>query len=146
MKKLIIIAASLMLFSVTSLRADNDRPIQVSQLPQAAQQFIKTYFPDQKVSFAKEERDFMEVRYEVLFTNSIKVEFYKNGEWKEVDCKYSVVPDGIVPAPIVQYVQENFPDVRIYSIDHDRRDYEVSLTNGLELTFDLNYNIIDIDD
>ena len=64
MKKIMILAASLLLFSVTSAYADNDRPIQFNQLPEAAQQFINTYFPDQKVSFAKEERDFMEVSYE----------------------------------------------------------------------------------
>ena len=65
-----------------------------NQLPEAAQQFINTYFPDQKVSFAKEERDFMEVSYEVMFTNSIKIEFAGNGEWKEVKCKYSTLPEG----------------------------------------------------
>ena len=90
MKKIMILAAAMLLLSVTSARADHDRPIQFNQLPVAAQEFVNTYFADQKVSFAKEERDFMEVRYEVMFTNSIKIEFYKDGQWKEVNCKYSV--------------------------------------------------------
>ena len=90
MKKIMILAAAMLLLSVTSARADHDRPIQFNQLPVAAQEFVNTYFSDQKVSFAKEERDFMEVRYEVMFTNSIKIEFYKDGQWKEVNCKYSV--------------------------------------------------------
>ena len=146
MKKIVLIAASLLLFSVTSAYADNDRPIQFNQLPEAAQQFINTYFPDQKVSFAKEERDFMEVSYEVMFTNSIKIEFAGNGEWKEVKCQYSTLPEGIVPEQIVNYVNTNFQGVSIYAIDRGYRDVEVSLTNGLELTFDLNYNLIDMDD
>lgn len=146
MKKIMFIAVSVLFLSVTAAHADNDRPIQFNQLPAAAQEFINTYFSDQKVSFAKEERDFMEVRYEVMFTNSIKIEFYKDGQWKEVDCKYSVLPDGVVPEQIETYVDTNFPGVHIHSIDRDRRDVEVSLTNGLELTFDLNYNLIDMDD
>ena len=77
MKKIMILAAAMLLLSVTSARADHDRPIQFNQLPAAAQEFINTYFANEKVSFAKEERDFMEVRYEVMFTNSIKIEFYK---------------------------------------------------------------------
>ena len=141
-----ILAAAMLLLSVTSARADHDRPIQFNQLPAAAQEFINTYFANEKVSFAKEERDFMEVRYEVMFTNSIKIEFYKDGKWKEIDCKYSVLPEGIVPDQIATYVNSNFPGVKIHAIDRDRRDIEVELTNGLELTFDLYYNLIDMDD
>ena len=141
-----ILAAAMLLLSVTSARADHDRPIQFNQLPAAAQEFINTFFANEKVSFAKEERDFMEVRYEVMFTNSIKIEFYKDGKWKEIDCKYSVLPEGIVPEQIATYVNSNFPGVKIHAIDRDRRDIEVELTNGLELTFDLYYNLIDMDD
>lgn len=146
MKKLMILSAILVTFGINTACADNDKPITVTQLPQAAQQFIKTHFPKEKVAFAKLERDFLETTYEVLFTNSTKVEFYKDGEWKEVDCKYSTVPAKIVPAQIAQYVAQNYPDAQVVQIDRDRRDYEVKLTNGWELTFDLNFNLIDIDD
>ncbi|HIZ88223.1 MAG TPA: PepSY-like domain-containing protein [Candidatus Coprenecus pullistercoris] len=146
MKKFMILAASLLLFSVTSAYADNDRPIQFNQLPAAAQQFVNTYFPDQKVSFAKEERDFMEVSYEVMFTNSIKIEFTGSGEWKEVKCKYSTLPEGIVPQPIVDYVNASFPGVSIYAIERGYRTVEVNLTNGLELTFNSSYELVDMDD
>lgn len=146
MKKLMILSAILVTFGINTACADNDKPITVTQLPQTAQQFIKTHFPKEKVAFAKLERDFLETTYEVLFTNSTKVEFYKDGEWKEVDCKYSTVPAKIVPAQIAQYVAQNYPDAQVVQIDRDRRDYEVKLTNGWELTFDLKFNLIDIDD
>ena len=85
-------------------------------------------------------------RYEVVFTNGSKVEFLKDGEWKEVECKYSTVPTAIIPAQIASYVSQNYPDTQIVQIDRDKRDYEVKLTNRLELTFDLNFNLIGIDD
>ncbi len=146
MKKLMILTAILMAFGITTACADNDKPIAVNQLPQKAQQFIKAHFPKEKVAFAKLERDFLETTYEVVFTNSTKLEFKKDGEWKEVDCKYSTVPAKVIPAQIAQYVSQNYPDIQIVKIERDKRDYEAKLTNGLELTFDLNFNLIDIDD
>ena len=92
------------------------------------------------------ERDFLEARYEVIFTDGAKAEFYKDGEWKEVDCRYSSVPAAVVPAQIAQYVSGHYPDASIVQIDRDKHDYEVKLSNGLELTFDLKFNLIDIDD
>lgn len=146
MKKLMILAAALLAFGTTTVRADDDRPINVDQLPQKAQQFIRSYFPSEKVSLAKMENDLFGKSYEVIFANSSKVEFAKDGEWTDVDCKYASVPEGIVPAQIASYVGKNYPGVAIVGIDRDKRDYEVKLGNGLELTFDLKFNLIDIDD
>ena len=92
------------------------------------------------------ERELFDTTYEVIFTSSSKVEFLKNGDWKEVDCKYSTVPAAIIPQQIAQYVFQYYPDTSVVQIDRDKRDYEVKLTNGLELTFDLKFNLIDIDD
>ena len=56
------------------------------------------------------------------------------------------MPTAIIPAQIASYVSQNYPDTQIVQIDRDKRDYEVKLTNRLELTFDLNFNLIGIDD
>lgn len=146
MKKLMILAVALLALGTTAVSADNDRPINVNQLPKTAQQFISQHFPNEKISFAKVERDFLEIKYEVVFTNSTKIEFLKNGQWKEVDCKFSKVPAAIVPQQIASFVTQNYPDISIIQIDRDKRDYEIKLSNGLELTFDLKFNLIDIDD
>lgn len=146
MKKFAVLTVALLFVFALTGRADNDRPIAVDQLPQKAQQFIKQHFPKLKVALAKEEREFLDLRYEVVFANSVKIEFLKDGEWKEVDCKYSAVPAAIVPVKIAEYVAKNYEDVQIVKIDRDKREYEVDLSNGLELTFDTKFNLIDIDD
>lgn len=146
MKKLMIIAAVLLFVASAPACADNDKPIAVTELPQIAQQFIKNHFPKEKVAYAKIERDFLEVQYEVVFTNSSKLEFNKNGEWKEVNCKYSTVPKAIVPAQIVNYISQNYPDANVVKLERNSREYEAKLSNGLELTFDTNFKLIDIDD
>ena len=86
MKKIMSVFAVLFL-ALNVACANEDRPIQVEQLPAAAQKFIKAHFPDSKISYAK-----------------------------------------------------------IIKIDRDRRDYEVSLSNRLELTFDMKFNLVEIDD
>ncbi len=146
MKKFAVLTVALLFVFALTGRADNDRPIAVDQLPQKAQQFIKQHFPKSKIALAKEEREFLDLRYEVVFANSVKIEFLKDGEWKEVDCKYSAVPAAIVPVKIAEYVAKNYEDVQIVKIDRDKREYEVDLSNGLELTFDTKFNLIDIDD
>ena len=65
-----------MLVLATTASAGNDKPIQVSQLPQTAQQFIKKYFGDRKVAFAKEESDFRK-SYEIAFKNGDKIDLKK---------------------------------------------------------------------
>lgn len=145
MKKILLLLVCL--FSLqTVVRADDDRPIAVTQLPASAQQFIKKHFAGNQVAFAKMEKDWFSKSYDVTFTNGNKLEFDEKGEWTEVDCKYTSVPAAIVPKAIADYVAQNYKDVRILKIDRDTRDYEVKLSNRLELKFDLQFNLIDIDD
>ncbi len=145
MKKYIILAIAALSLGITAVHADDDRAISVNQLPKPAQEFIQKFFPKQKVALAKEETDFLGKSYEVMFVDGNKVEFTRSGEWKEVKCRFSAVPDGIVPAQIVKYVGDNYPDAKILEIDRDKRDIELKLDNRVELAFDLQYNIIDID-
>ena len=74
----------------TVARADDDKPIQVTQMPQPAQQFIKQHFADSKVALAKMESDFFYKSYEVIFTNGDKVEFDNKVNWEEVKKDYEV--------------------------------------------------------
>ena len=144
MKKLVFLLVCLFTLQ-TVARADDDKPIQVTQMPQPAQQFIKQHFADSKVALAKMESDFFYKSNEVIFTNGDKVEFDNKGNWEEVNCKYSSVPTAIIPAAIQKYVTTNYPDAKILKIERDKKDYEVKLSNRTELKFDLKFNLIDID-
>ena len=143
MKKLMMILAgtALMVTSAPAF-AGNDRPIAVGELPATAQQFIKAHFAGVEVSLSKVDEELFDKDYKVVFVNGAKVEFTKNGEWKDVECKYGEVPAAIVPQQIRDYVAKNYPDRKITAI---RRDYEVELDNGLDLKFDLKFRLIDID-
>lgn len=143
MKKLVLVLVCV--FTMQMVMADNEKPIQIAQLPQTAQTFIKQNFPGLKVAFAKVEKDWFDTSYDVMFTNGDKLEFNKNGEWKEIRCNTSMVPVKVIPAPIQKFVKENYPDAKVASIEKDRYEYEVRLSNRMEVKFDLQFNVIDMD-
>lgn len=125
--------------------ADNKKPIQTNQLPAAARQFIERYFAQSRIMLVTQETDFAKKSYDVVFDDGCKLEFDGKGDWKEIDCKFSAVPESVVPKPIAEQVRSSYPDAKIVKIDKDRREYEVKLSNRMELTFDLRFNLIDID-
>lgn len=144
MKKLFVLFVGLFAL-ISVVKADDDKAISVDQLPAQAKQFISQYFSSSKVAVAKMEKDFFDKNYDVIFADGNMVEFNKEGIWKEVDCKYSIVPAAIIPATIQTYVSSNYANAKIVKIDRDKRDYEVKLDSGMKLTFDLKFNLIDID-
>ena len=145
MKKILFALFAVLSLSVFNANADNDRIISKELLPANAQGFIDAHFPGSKLSYAKEERDFFERSYEVVFADGSKVEFSRKGEWQDVDCRYSEVPAAILPAQIAKYVSDHYPDAKVLRIERDANDYEVKLSNRLELKFNKKFQIIDID-
>ena len=104
MKK-IILAIACVFTLVTNACADNYQPISQTQLPEKAQTFLATYFPEAKISLARKEIDVMELSYDVIFTDGCKVEFDRKGNWTEVDCLTHPLPSGIVPEAISKVIR-----------------------------------------
>ena len=146
MKKILVIILAVFSLGVVTVKADNDRVITKDALPAKAQQFVNAHFANVKISYIKEDRDFFDRNYELVFADGSKIEFARNGEWVDVDCRYNSVPQAIVPDAIKAYVKSNFPDVKIIEIERKRANHEVKLSNKLELVFDKNLKIKGIDD
>lgn len=137
----------LSVFCVLPTFADRDVMIEKKDLPEVTQKFINKYFSGIDVSYVKKEIEIVTVKsYDVILTNGVKLEFDSKGEWDNVDCKKSAVPEGIVPASISNYVKSKFPSNFIVEIDKDTFSYEVKLDNGLEIEFDKNGKFKSIDD
>ena len=100
-------------------------------LPEQAQQMLSEYFPKAKVSLIKVDRHLLKkTDYDVKLVNGTKIEFTNAGKWKSVDCKTREVPEGLV-------VKKNFPDVKIVKIEKKSGGYEIGLSDGVELKFNL---------
>ncbi|MEG1762301.1 MAG: PepSY-like domain-containing protein [Bacteroidales bacterium] len=145
MKKVVVILVC-MLSLQTIVKASDDKSIQVNQLPSTAQDFIKKYFADTKVTYATMDNDLISKDYEVTFANGCKVEFNSKGLWSEVECKTNAVPIAIIPAPIHAYVKKMHADTKLSKIDRDPRGYEVTLSNKMELQFDKAGSFVGYDD
>lgn len=144
MKK-IFLAIACVFTLATSACADNYQPVYQNQLPEKAQIFLATYFPEAKISLARKEVDVMELTYDVIFTDGSKVEFDRKGNWTEVDCLTNPLPEGIVPDAICKVINAHYPEAKVTKIERDHREVDVKLSNRVELTFNKNMQLVDID-
>lgn len=144
MKRFWITLISLLIINIPAM-ADDDKPVEVSAMPVKAQEFMHKYFPGNKVAVAKQEGTFLLKSYDVIFINGDKLEFDRNGNWTNVECKYTLVPDGIAPAPIDAYIKTNYPQAKLKGIEKEERHYDVELDNGIDLKFNSSFKLVKID-
>ena len=109
--------------------------------------FVSTYFPQTSIQYARQDGNEIEVK----LADKTEIDFYLNFDWKQIDCEkslvYSSVPTELVPAQITAYVNANFPGKVIETIEKKHNGgWEIELSNGLEITFDANFNVTEIDD
>ena len=77
--------------------------------------------------------------------NGTKLEFDKKGNLTEIDCKQATVPDQLIPQAIKNYLMANYAGQSVKKIEMNKNEYEVELANGLDLTFNKHFQLIDID-
>ncbi len=140
MKKLSIIAAfvAILFCGVTSAMAQNTNP--------AVTQFVEQYFPKATVQMVMPDEDDIDV----VLSDYTKIEFKLNYEWKKVDCEHSTVytsvPAELVPEQITAYVNTNFPGAIIKKLEKKYMGWEIELNNGLEVKFNKNFRVTEVDD
>ncbi len=139
--KTILLVAAMVTMSFNA-KADHDQVITFNQLPAAAQTLLKQHFADKVPLIVTMDWDDFTIMYET----GEKVEFDKQGNWKEFDCRSSKVPTALIPEQIKAHVRATFPGTTIIDLDRNRRGYEVKLNNGLELEYNRNFQVVDIDD
>lgn len=125
--------------------AGNDKPITVNALPAKAQTLLSNHFNGQKVMLATIESGVISKSYDVVLQNGTKLEFDKKGNLTEIDCKQGTVPALLIPQAIKNYLKENYAGQSVKKIEMNKNEYEVELANGLDLTFNKHFQLIDID-
>ena len=141
---MMVMVCSVVLFSATAC-ADKNKPIQVNELPVKAQTVLTTHFSGQKVTLATLESEIIDKSYNVVLQNGTKLEFDRKGNLTEVDCKQGTVPAKLIPQPIKSYVQANYSGQNIKKMEIDKNEHEVELSNGLDITFNKRFKVINID-
>ena len=72
-------------------------------------------------------------------------EVRKKGNLTEIDCKQGIVPVQLIPQAIKNYLKDNYAGQSVKKIEINKNEYEVELANGLDLTFNKHFQLIDID-
>lgn len=116
-------------------------------LPETISTFLTSHFADIKVAFHKEKNRLSDERYNIHLMNGIDIEMDRNGNWTEIDGHKNALPSSVIPEKIQRFISENYPNQTVFSLDRkDRGRIEVKLSNGWELLFDKNFQLINIDD
>ncbi len=129
-----------------NIQAQQTKKINITELPEKAQTFIKKNFNKEKTQYVlKEVEDFFDIEYKVAFLDKVKIKFNKKGEWKEIDGNRTPIPTQLIPEKILAYVRKSFPNNEVVKIEKDKRRYEVKISNGLDLEFDSKGDFLRID-
>ena len=140
MKKLIFAFIAIVCIGFSSAMGQN------TNANPAITQFVTQHFPDATVQMVMPDDDDIDV----VLNDYTKIEFRRNNEWKKVDCEHSTtftaVPTTLVPEQITAYVTTNFPNTIIKKLEKNFRSWEIELNNGLELKFNSNFKVLEIDD
>lgn len=145
MKKIVFMAL-IGLLAAGPLQAQDIVTQDIKQLPPKSQKLITDYFSAEKISYIKIDEEWLSKDYEVTFVSGNEIEFSKNGDWHEINCKRSAVPEALVPGNILAYVKKNFSGTSIAKIEKKSNHYEVELSNDLDMEFDLSGNFLRLDD
>jgi hypothetical protein len=152
MRKITMLLTALVILAIAQPTSANtildrdERQIEFNELPSTAQNFIKKHFASEQPSYVIKEVGLVSNEYEVVFESGLKLEFGNNGDWKEIKCHEGEVPTALVPNKIADYVTKRYPTAVIKQLKRERYEWEVKLSGGLELTFDKNFKLVDIDD
>lgn len=137
MKK-ILLSLIMAIIATASALAIDKYTINREELPEAARQMLETYFPKVKIGMIKVDRHLLKkTDYDVRLVNGTTIEFNNAGKWTSVDCKTREVPEGLIMKPIRNYVKKNFDNLKIVRIEKEKNGYEVELSDGVELEFNL---------
>lgn len=143
MKKIFAITA--VILAALQISKADDRPVTFAQLPATAQAFINTNYPSEKISYATVDDDLIRPDYNVMLANGVKLQFENSGALEKIEAR-SGVPEGLIPVQIRDYVRVHYPDAVFVEYEIGRKTYEIKLSNRLELKFNRNFNLIEIDD
>lgn len=145
--KRIFLFLTLFLGCIAWAFSDHNKNIECSRLPLSATTFIQKHFPSTSIRQAAEESEYKKKSYTVWLENGIEIEFDRQGEWNEINSNATLgIPDAIIPDRILDYVHREYPQNKITDIEKRKKgEYEIELDNGMEITFNRYFKVIDID-
>jgi hypothetical protein len=127
----------------------DDTHLNISELPQILLDFIATNYPNEIIDEAELENN---GNYEIELENEAILIFEADGNFlgigeDENGGDETNVEAASLPQPILDYLSANYPDKTIIEAELEKNGtYEVTLSNGIEITFDSNGTFLEAED
>lgn len=121
------------------------KPIAYSEMTKEAKDFIEQTFPNMKVAFVESYFGIFGSSYELTFNTGDEVKVTNTGDWKEISSEYMDFPQQLIPDFIKTYLDDNFPNVKIEKMEKYKKYIEVELVNNVEIKFNYQGIVIDLD-
>lgn len=139
-KQILLVALSMLCLTACA----HKEVVEVTDLPNQAQNILSTYFANDPILLLTVEHFGIAREYTVSFQSGGKIEFDYEGNWTEISYLPNV-PDGLVPALILESVAQKFPGQLIIDISKELTGYEVELSSHIELKYNRNFELISIE-
>ena len=119
---------------------DDEKKIDFGDLPSEARSFIENYFPSADVLSIVQEKEDGRKEYQVKLSNGTDMEFDEDGEWTNIECYFSPLPTGILPANVITKVEELHPEAYINGVEKELGGYVVEVTDAGGIDWDMRFN------
>ena len=125
----------------------SDKPVLPTELPAPVMSFIQQTYLGQTITFAQKDLELTGWKYEVFLADGSHVEFDTDDTWDKVESPMTQpVPAQLIPAQIATHLQANFPGAFVTKIDKERNGYEIELATGVELKYNKQGALMEMDD
>lgn len=119
---------------------DDEKKIDFGDLPSEARSFIENYFPSADILSIVQEKEDGRKEYQVKLSDGTDMEFDEDGEWTNIECYFSPLPTGILPANVITKVEKLHPEAYINGVEKELGGYVVEVTDAGGIDWDMRFN------
>lgn len=146
MKRISIIALLITVLCSAACAARGKQPLAFAALPQAVQDSVLLHYTADQVQFSTGEKTMPKhFEYELRIDDGTKMQYNQRAVLEKISNKAGV-KEAFIPAGIMQYVRETFPNAVITEFKRSPMKQEVELNNDLELVFNKRGQFLRIED
>lgn len=142
MKRIVLLAIGI--FAAAVMASSREVPVTFDQLPSAAKTFVTENFPGETVTMALKDVH-GRAEYDVRLSDGTELEFTHSGALKKISSRAGI-SEKLIPDGIRRYVSAHFPGAGYREYEVGKRTYEVKISNGMELKFNRNFILMEVDD
>ncbi|EGF8330913.1 hypothetical protein IDG20_000360 [Campylobacter lari] len=115
-----------------------DMVVGVNALPANSKNFIQKHFTGSNIALVKQDID----SFDVYLDNGTELEFFTNGDWKEIDAKYRPIDTSFLNQNALATIKKMHPNASIVKVKKEVQGYKFKLNNMVEIYTDANGNFL----